>query len=85
MEEGEHVLCFWIHDSGPGIAAADVSCIFERFERGVGHRSRSNPYEQAGAGLGLAIVRTIAHTHYGAAWVSSAEGEGARFGIDVPA
>ena len=83
-EEGEHVLRFWIHDSGPGIAAADVSSIFERFERGEGHRSGSNPHERAGAGLGLAIVRTIAHAHNGAAWVSSVKGEGARFGIDVP-
>ncbi|WP_418907455.1 ATP-binding protein [Glutamicibacter endophyticus] len=85
VDDCGQILRFWIHDSGPGVSQADAAHIFERFERGDGHRSGTSPHERAGAGLGLAIVRAIAHAHGGSAWVSSTKGDGARFGIDLPA
>lgn len=45
-----------VHDSGPGIAAADRARIFDRFYRVPGTR-------EAGSGLGLAIVKAIAERH----------------------
>ncbi|GAA1316837.1 sensor histidine kinase [Leucobacter albus] len=38
-----------------------------------------------GSGLGLAIVRAITDGHGGSAWVESTLGEGATFGMDLPA
>ncbi|WP_374223635.1 ATP-binding protein [Arthrobacter sp. ISL-30] len=38
-----------------------------------------------GAGLGLAIVGSIAEAHQGTAWVCSKAGEGATFGLTIPA
>jgi len=65
----------WVADSGPGIAAADQERVFERFAS-----TRSD-----GAGLGLAIVRTIAHAHGGRVELESAPGAGARFTVILPA
>jgi signal transduction histidine kinase len=51
-----------VHDDGPGIAPDDRERVFQAFERG---RDRA----QAGAGLGLAIVREVARGHDGRAYV----------------
>ncbi len=69
----------WVQDTGPGVAAADAERIFERFARGDSTGARR------GSGLGLAIVRAICDGHDGSAWVDSVLGEGATFGIDIPA
>jgi signal transduction histidine kinase len=61
-----------IRDNGPGIPAADLPRIFERFFQV--DRARRN-----GTGLGLAIVRHIVLAHGGRAWAESVEGQGATF------
>jgi two-component system, OmpR family, sensor histidine kinase MprB len=48
-----------VSDDGPGIPAADLPYIFDRFYRSAAARSRP------GSGLGLAIVRRIADLHGG--------------------
>lgn len=68
---------FWVRDSGPGIPLEMRERIFDRFSRAGSRRSD-------GAGLGLAIVRTIAEGHGGRVWVDSGVGEGATFTIEVP-
>ncbi|WP_219846218.1 sensor histidine kinase [Microbacterium foliorum] len=78
-EGAERRLRLWVRDSGPGVAAVDAERIFQRFARGDSAGVRR------GSGLGLAIVRAIADGHGGSAWVDSVLGEGAMFGIDVPA
>jgi two-component system sensor histidine kinase BaeS len=56
-EGGELQLDF--EDSAPGVPAADLPRLFERFHRVERSRSR----ELGGAGLGLAICRSIAEAH----------------------
>jgi signal transduction histidine kinase len=69
---------FWVQDDGPGIEAADLPRIYERFFRG-----RNAGAE--GAGLGLAIARSVVVAHGGDIRVESGPGRGSRFLLDVPA
>ena len=68
---------FWVRDNGQGIPLEMRERIFDRFSRAGSRRSD-------GAGLGLAIVRTIAEGHGGRVWVDSGVGEGTTFTIEVP-
>ena len=81
-------LRLWVSDTGPGVAQEDAERIFERFFHG-GHAAArgdtNGPAPRHGSGLGLAIVRAIADGHQGSAWVESTPGEGATFGLDIPA
>jgi two-component system OmpR family sensor kinase len=70
---------FWVRDNGPGIDAADVDRIFDRFARGSGGRRRSD-----GAGLGLAIVRSVVDAHGGRVLLDNRPGEGATFTVLLP-
>jgi signal transduction histidine kinase len=76
--EGSRVR-LWVADTGVGIAPEDRGHIFERFARGP------EPRRSEGAGLGLAIVRTITQAHGGVVRVDSAPGQGATFTLDLPA
>jgi two-component system OmpR family sensor kinase len=69
----------WVRDAGVGIPDEDKGRILERFERGstAGKRYR-------GAGLGLAIVNTVAEAHGGRVTVESRLGAGSRFTIILP-
>jgi signal transduction histidine kinase len=69
----------WVRDSGPGVAPADRERIFGRFIRGAG---RTGTHD--GAGLGLAIVRSIAEAHGGNVKVTEAPGGGACFVMSIP-
>jgi signal transduction histidine kinase len=72
--------CIVVRDHGPGIAADDLTRIFERFYRGEKSRSRSH----GGAGLGLAIARGIVEAHGGRIWAENREGGGAAFYLTIP-
>lgn len=69
-----------VRDSGPGILAAELPHVFERFFRGtnVGEARAS------GSGLGLAIARSIVEMHGGQIEVASAIGEGSAFTVRLP-
>ncbi len=71
---------FWVKDNGPGIAAADLPHIFERFYRVDKGRSR----ETGGTGLGLSIVKHITQLHGGRVWAESKIGAGTRFALVLP-
>jgi signal transduction histidine kinase len=71
-------LHLWVRDEGPGVDAADRDRIFDRFARGAG------PRRSDGAGLGLAIVRSVAEAHGGRVELESRQGEGATFTIVLP-
>ena len=65
-----------VRDTGPGIAAEEVTRIFERFYQ-VDRARRE------GTGLGLAIVRHIVMSHGGRTWAESVEGQGTTFFITL--
>ena len=67
-----------VEDRGPGLAPDEAVRIFDRFARS--DRSRSAP----GAGLGLAIARSIVELHGGAIRVESAAPHGCRMVVDLP-
>jgi two-component system, OmpR family, phosphate regulon sensor histidine kinase PhoR len=77
---------FIVADDGIGIPEAHQARIFERFYKVDRSRARDADAEQLGgsAGLGLAIVRHIAEAHRGSVGVSSEEGVGSTFWIEVP-
>jgi len=77
--EGDRVVAS-VEDTGPGIAAAHLPHLFERFYRVEPSRSPRS----GGAGLGLAIVREIVLSHDGRIEVSSVLGEGTRFDVTLP-
>ena len=62
-----------VRDQGPGIDAADLPHIFERFYRGA--RGREIP----GSGLGLAIVAQVMRSHGGEVSAQPAQGGGTVF------
>jgi signal transduction histidine kinase len=67
-----------VSDTGPGIHAAQLSHIFDRFYRA--EDARSSP----GAGLGLPIALACAQAHGGSIEVQSTEGQGAVFTVQLP-
>ncbi len=69
-----------VEDTGIGIPASALPHIFERFYRVDKARSR----DAGGAGLGLAIVKSICVAHGGRVDVTSNEGSGSVFRIELP-
>jgi heavy metal sensor kinase len=69
-----------VADTGIGVEPADADRIFEPFVRLDAARSR----DTGGAGLGLAIARSIVVAHGGTLAVESRPGEGSRFTIRLP-
>lgn len=69
-----------VQDNGPGIGAAHLPHLFDRFYRSDSSRTR----KYGGAGLGLAITKSIVDAHGGTIGVSSVEGEGSTFQVTLP-
>ncbi len=80
----EHAQGQWlvitVHDTGPGIASADLPHLFERFYRADLARQR----HQGGRGLGLSIVKQLVELHQGRVWVKSQPGLGSQFFVALP-
>jgi signal transduction histidine kinase len=69
-----------VRDDGPGIPPDDLARLGERFYRGDAARSRNT----GGAGLGLAIARSIVEAHGGTLEVSSRLGQGTTVVMCMP-
>ena len=69
-----------VSDTGPGIPAADLPHIFEKFYRVKSRATEGTP----GTGLGLAIVKSIVDLHRGRVRGESVEGAGSTFVVDLP-
>lgn len=71
---------FCIEDDGIGVSKEEQDFIFERFYRADKSRNRKT----GGAGIGLAIVKSIVEAHGGNVWVESEPGKGSRFYVSLP-
>jgi signal transduction histidine kinase len=69
-----------IQDTGKGIAAQDLSHVFERFYRSDPRRSR----DPGGTGLGLPIAQWIVEQHHGTIRLESQPGQGTRAIVRLP-
>jgi signal transduction histidine kinase len=76
VERGEREAVIAVSGRGPGIAAAELPHVFDRYWSGRTKRG--------GAGLGLAIAKGIVSAHGGAISVDSKTGEGASFKFTLP-
>jgi two-component system phosphate regulon sensor histidine kinase PhoR len=77
VEGGQVVVS--VADTGIGIAAEDVSSVFDAFYRG-----KIGPDAEAGCGLGLALTRRIIEAHHGTISVESEVGKGTTFTVRLP-
>jgi signal transduction histidine kinase len=71
-----------VADTGPGIAAADVPQLFDRFFQS--RQSVAPATGEGGKGLGLAIVKRIAELHGGDVAVASSAGRGTTVTLSLP-
>jgi two-component system OmpR family sensor kinase len=69
-----------VADNGEGIAPEDLPHVFDRFWRADRSRSRA----EGGAGLGLAIARSLVQAHGGRIWAQSIKGKGSTFTLSLP-
>ncbi len=70
-----------VADTGPGIGSAHLPHLFDRFYRADDSRNRAT----GGAGLGLAICKSIAEAHGGTITVESELERGTKFTLRIPA
>jgi PAS domain S-box-containing protein len=81
LERVESFLQVTVRDSGIGIDAAFLPCVFDRFRQADSSTSRQHP----GLGLGLAIARDLIELHGGTVHAASdGEGRGAAFTVRLP-
>jgi signal transduction histidine kinase len=67
-----------VENPGPPVTAQEVDRLFEPFQRGNGRTSSD------GVGLGLSIVRSVAHAHGGTASARAPDGGGLIVRVELP-
>ena len=72
-----------VQDSGPGLNAKELDCIFDRFYRTDASRQRDGTIP-GGSGLGLAIARSIVQAHGGGLSAESEAGKGLKVSVTLP-
>ncbi|MCD8029959.1 MAG: ATP-binding protein [Bacteroides sp.] len=76
VDQCDDYTCFFVEDTGPGIAQEKLDHIFDRFYK-------IDNFTQ-GAGLGLSICKTIVDRLHGTLDVTSEVGVGTRFTVCIP-
>ena len=74
------VVQMFVRDTGPGIPAADVPHLFQKFYRVDSSATRTI----GGTGLGLFICKKIIELYKGRIWAESEVGKGSTFYINLP-
>ena len=72
---GKDAVTVFVQDSGPGIEAADLPYIFDRFYKSS---------DSGGMGLGLSIAKYIVEAHGGKIWAESETGKGTKVSFTLP-
>jgi len=71
-----------VQDTGVGIPVDQLPHIFDRFHQVPGSIPRDSAHK--GTGIGLALVKELVSLHHGKTTVSSSEGKGTTFIIQLP-
>lgn len=71
-----------VEDTGPGIPEDEIDRVFERFHQV--DDSRTHERDGGGAGLGLAIARSITDLHHGSLSAENLPGGGLRLALRLP-
>ena len=79
LRDGADFVTLSVSDDGIGIAPENIHRVWQRFWQADPSRS-----ENGSSGLGLSMVREIAHFHGGDASVESTLGEGSTFTVTLP-
>lgn len=79
VRERDGLIQFDVEDHGAGVPAGEREKVFEKFTRLSNHGRRAT-----GAGLGLALCKTIVERNGGRIWVSETPGGGATFSFTLP-
>jgi signal transduction histidine kinase len=80
MSLGQNTIAVTVDDEGPGIPADRRQAMLEPFNRLETSRNRST----GGAGLGLAVVRSLVEAHGGTIEIAAAPSGGARVIVELP-
>ena len=80
--QNESQVAITVTDTGPGIAAADLPHLFDRFYQS--RQSVAPATGEGGRGLGLTIVKRIVELHGGQVTVKSQIGVGTRVEMTLP-
>ncbi len=76
-----NLVLFKVRDEGPGFTAEDKRKIFSKYQK----LSAKPTAGESSTGLGLSIVRNLVELHNGDVFVSSEEGKGSTFTVQLPA
>ncbi|OSI23193.1 sensor histidine kinase [Neisseria dumasiana] len=80
LPDGNSMASFWIVNQGLPLSDETVAAVFEP----AVHKHDPSNADAPRMGIGLAVVKALAHAHGGYAWVESGSERGTVFGIDIP-
>lgn len=80
LATGERMASLWVANQGLPLSREEARLIFEPVVDKHDRLAPSGPQ----MGMGLAVVKALAHAHGGYAWVQSGTERGTVFGVDIP-